>query len=389
MDRYLYNAVVEDLKQKMVFLTGPRQVGKTTLALQVLKHHSPNSPVYLNWDRPEHRKAIRDLDWSRTDRVAVLDEIHKYSRWKTLVKGFFDTEGRTQRLLVTGSGKLEFYRRGGDSLAGRYQGYRLHPLSIGEIVREGRGPDAGVLDEPASWPDRKKAPADLLDSLLVLGGFPETFLRGSSRQARRWRLARREHVLSQDLRDLSKIREVSLVEQLVDLLAERVAAPLSVNSLREDLQVDHKTVTSWIDALERLQLVFRVRPYAGSLARTLRKEYKVYFWDWMEAPEGGARFENLVAGHLLKLCHWMQDVEGRRAELRYVRDREKREVDFLLLRERRPWVLIEAKSGTGPVEKALGYFQERLGVPHAFQVTASGRDRKGVVPATRLLKALP
>ncbi len=172
MDRYLYNSVVEDLKRKMVFLAGPRQVGKTTLALQVLESCSPNAPVYLNWDRPEHRKTIRDLDWSRTDRVAVLDEIHKYTRWKTLIKGFFDTEGHTQRLLITGSGKLEFYRRGGDSLAGRYQGFRLHPLSVGEIAREGRGPDAGVLDAPVSWPDIKNAPADLLDSLMVLGGFP-------------------------------------------------------------------------------------------------------------------------------------------------------------------------------------------------------------------------
>jgi predicted AAA+ superfamily ATPase len=389
MDRYLYQPVIEDLEEKMVFLSGPRQVGKTTLALQVLESLSPNTPVYLNWDRPEHRRSIRDLDWSRTGPVAVLDEIHKYHRWKTLIKGFFDTEGHAQRLLVTGSGKLDFYRKGGDSLAGRYRGFRLHPLSIGEIARDGRSPDVKVIEAPASWPDRKAAPGNLLDSLMVLGGFPETFLRGSSRQARRWRLARREHILRQDLRDLSRIREVSLVEHLVDLLAERVTAPLSINSLREDLQVDHKTISAWIEALERLQMVFRVRPYAGSLARALRKEYKVYFWDWMEAPDGGPRFENLVASHLLKLCHWMQDTEGRRVELRYVRDREKREVDFLLLKERKPWILIEAKSGAGPADRALGYFQKRLGVPHAFQVTASARESQDVVPAVKLLKALP
>ena len=373
----------------MVLLSGPRQVGKTTTSLQILDHHSPPDPVYLSWDRPEHRKLIRELAWSRAGKVAVLDEVHKYARWRGLIKGFHDTEGQTQRLLVTGSAKLELFRKGGDSLAGRYHGHRLHPLSVGELARAGSAPDEELLEEPAQWSTATAAPTETLTSLMELGGFPEPLLEGSARQARRWRLGRREQVLRQDLRDLTMIREVTLVEQLVDLLAERVASPLSINSLREDLQVDHKTVTSWIDALERLQVVFRVRPFAGSLARTLRKETKVYFWDWAEAPPGGPRFENLVAGHLLKLCHWMQDVEGHRLELRYVRDREKREVDFLLLREGVPWLLVEAKSGAAPLDRSLAYFRERLGVPHAIQVNGSGGAGKWIAPAGRFLAALP
>ncbi|MBN1771079.1 MAG: ATP-binding protein, partial [Deltaproteobacteria bacterium] len=389
MERSLFGPLVEDLADKMVFLSGPRQVGKTTLARKVLERQPAETRVYLNWDRAEHRKVMRTLAWPRHGAVVVLDEVHKYARWKTLVKGFHDTEGHLQRLLVTGSGRLDVFRKGGDSLAGRYHGLRLHPLSVGEVVRSGGPPDPKLLEQPASWSARAAAPAEVLPALLELGGFPEPFLSGSSRTAGRWRLAHREQVLRQDLRDLSLVRELSLVEQLVDLLAERVGGVLSINALREDLQVDHGTVSGWIAALERLQVVFRVPPYARALARALRKGTKLYFWDWSEAPAGGARFENLVAVHLLKLCHWLQDVEGRRVELHYVRDREQHEVDFLLVRDRKPWVLVEAKaSGTSP-DRSLGYFRSRLKVPFAFQVVERGEPQRDIVPAARLLSALP
>jgi hypothetical protein len=345
--------------------------------------------VYLNWDRPEHRRVIRDLAWSRDPPIAVLDEVHKYPRWKTLLKGFHDTEGARQRLLITGSGRLDHYRRGGDSLAGRYFSFRLHPLSLGELLRDGGEPDGAALLQPPRWTGDRGPSVDLLANLLELGGFPEPFLRGSARSARRWRISRREQVLRQDLRDLTAVREVFLVERLVDLLAERVASPLSLNSLREDLEVGHATVASWLATLERLFVVFRVLPFSGSLARALRKEPKVYFWDWSEAPAGGPRFENLVACHMLKLCHWLQDVEGIGVELRYVRDREKREVDFLLVRDRKPWVLVEAKAGDAAASPALSYFQRRLRVPYAFQVNGQGPERRDVRTAARFLAALP
>ncbi len=389
MERALLGPVLDDLRRKMVFVSGPRQVGKTTLARVVLARLAPDDPVYLNWDRSEHRRTIRELGWSRTAPVAVLDEIHKYPRWKTLVKGFHDTEGDRQRLLVTGSGRLEFYRRGGDSMAGRFAPYRLHPLSIGEVLREGRPPDRAVLLDPPRWLGAGVAPADVEEGMLALGGFPEPFLGGSERAARRWRLVRREQVLGQDLRDLTLVRQVALVEQLADMLEQHVGSPLSINALRKDLQVDHKTATAWIGVLERLQVVFRVPPYAGSLARALRKEPKLYFWDWSQTPAPGPRFENLVASHLLKLCHWLADVEGHRVELRYLRDREKREVDFLLLRDRRPWVLVEARLSDLAVSPHVRYFRDRLRVPFVFQVVGGGESRRDVVPATRLLAALP
>lgn len=381
MDRALLAPVLSDLERKMVFLAGPRQVGKTTLAKTVLSLRAPHDPVYLNWDRTEHRKIVRDLSWSRTDPVAVLDEVHKYPRWKTLLKGFHDTEGARQRLLVTGSARMDLWRRGGDSLTGRFAGFRLHPLSLGEIARRGRPPDPEVLDRPEAWADARPTGSGVVLDLLRLGGFPEPFLGGSDRQARRWRLARHDEILRQDLRDLSRVREAALVEQLADLLPERVGAPLSINALREILEVDFKTARSWIEILERLFLSYRVRPYAGSLARTLRKEAKAYLWDWAGVPAPGPRFENLVGSHLLKYADWMREVEGVDIELRYVRDREGREVDFLLLRERRPWVLVEARVAKEGPDRSFSYFRERMGVPIAYVVTKES--------AGRILAALP
>jgi hypothetical protein len=389
MRRALLNPILEDLRRKMVFVSGPRQVGKTTLALQVLERLSPNDRVYLNWDRPEHRRIIRDLAWSRDAPVAVLDEVHKYARWKNLLKGFYDTEGARQRLLVTGSARLDLYRRGGESLVGRYAPFRLHPITYGELVRQGDAPDPNLLLEPGEWGRHgSRLDAEEERALHTLGGFPEPLLAGSERSARRWRLARREQILRQDLRDLTMVREVTLVEQLVDLLTERVGSPLSINALREDLEVDHKTVSRWIDVLERLFVVFRLRPYAKSLARAIRKEAKLYFWDWSEVPNPAARFENLVASHLLKYAHWMQDVEGHRVELRYLRDREKREVDFLLVRDRKPWVLAETKLAEASPSPALRYFADALGVEHLFQITQSKSPGRDVVPVG-FLSGLP
>ncbi len=389
MQRSLAAPSREDLAERMVLLSGPRQVGKSTLARQVLAELAPRDPVYLTWDRAEDRRAIRNLSWDRASPVAVLDEVHKYPRWKGLVKGFHDTEGARQRLLVTGSARLEVYRRGGDSLLGRYARHRLHPLTIGEVGRSGRLPPRETLLDPSLWPAARPVPNDLLGALLSIGGFPEPFLRASARFGGKWRLLRRDQVLREDVRDLTQVRDLAGLEHLTELLAERVGAPVSVNNLREDLEVEYRTVRNWLEILDRLFVVFRVPPFAGSLARALRKEGKVYFWDAAEAPEGGPRFENLVACHLLRLCQWLEDVEGIRAELRFVRDREKREVDFLLLRERRPWVLVEAKQADLRPAPAIEYFRRRLGVPFAFQVVAAAEARKDVVPAVRLFAALP
>lgn len=387
--RELEVPVRRDVGRKMVLLSGPRQVGKTTLARETLSRLFGRLPLYLTWDNPDHRSLVRRLGWDRSAPGVVLDEIHKHPGWKQLLKGFFDTEGGRQKVIVTGSSRLDVYIKGGESLMGRYFGFRLHPFSIGEIARGGRPPRRDALLRPAGWADQAPLPKSGLETLMTYGGFPEPFLAAHARAAGRWRLARRNLVLREEMRDLTFIRHLSLVEQLVDLVRERVGTPLSLQSLCETLSVDHKTVANWIAALERLYVVFRVLPYSGSLSRTFRKEAKAYLWDWSEAPEGGPRFENLVASHLLKLCHWLEDVEGVRAELRYVRDREKREVDFLVLKEGRPWFLAEAKMSADPRFGPLPYFHQRLKTDFAVQVVARGIPARDIVPADRFFAGLP
>jgi len=359
------------------------------MARRIVKEIVRGPELYLNWDYPQHRKAIRSLDWPRSAPVVVLDEIHKYRQWKSLLKGFFDVEGHSQRILVTGSARLDIYTKGGDSLMGRAYHYRLHPLSLSEVMRQGMPPAADLL-EPESWINPTgRAGQDTFGQLFVLGGFPEPFLNGDDQKARRWRINRREHVLREDLRDLSLIRDIGRVEYLLDLLIDRVGSPISVNSLREDLEVDHKTVVSWIEMLGRLHLVFQLMPYGHKIQRGIKKAKKIYFWDWSEVPDHNARFENLIAVHLLKMCHYLQDVEGVSAELRYVRDRNKREVDFLLLKDRRPWVLIEAKTAETKESRNLVHFAAQLGVKHRYQVTMRPYQGCHVVPCWNFLGGLP
>jgi predicted AAA+ superfamily ATPase len=359
--RYLYDSIVTDLAEKMVFLSGPRQVGKTTLALGVVGVGDARHPAYLSWDDVRARPRIRSGELPPGEPRIILDEIHKYARWRNLVKGLYDTREAGQSFLITGSARLEVYRRGGDSLQGRYHSYRLHPVSL----REGGGG------------------RDVLDGLLRFGGFPEPFCRASERHWRRWQRERLDRVVRDDLRDLERVREISLVELLIDALPPRVGSPLSVKSLREDLQVAHDTVDRWLSILENLYVCFRIAPFGPPRIRAVKKERKLYLWDWSMVSEPGARFENLVASHLLKLCHFIEDTEGYRMELRFLRDTDGREVDFVVIRDRKPLFAVEAKSGERDVSHAIRYFKERTAVPKWYQVHLGTKD--AVVAGVRLL----
>jgi hypothetical protein len=352
--RYLAPAIAPVLPRKMVFIGGPRQVGKTTLALSLVgKGADETHPAYFNWDDPRSAARIRRLELPPGERLLVLDEIHKYARWRNLVKGIYDTEKSRRRIIVTGSARLDYYRKGGDSLAGRYRYFRLHPFSLRELNASPTKSD--------------------VDALLRFGGFPEPFLLQDEREHRIWRRDRIARVVREDLRDLEHVREISLVEQLVDLLPPRVGSPLSIKSLREDLEVDHKTVERWITILENLYLCFRISPYGPPKVRAVKKERKLYLWDWSMTPEGGARFENLVASQLLKYCHWIEDTEGHAMELRFLRDTDKREVDFVVLRDRKPLFAVECKSGERDASPAIRYFAERTPIPRFYQVHLGDR----------------
>jgi hypothetical protein len=347
--RYLESAIAAALARKMVFLGGPRQVGKTTLAFSLLGAGADEThPAYFNWDDPRSAARVRRAELPPGEALLLFDEIHKYARWRNLVKGIYDTEKSRRRILVTGSARLDYYRKGGDSLANRYRYFRLHPFSLRE------------MNAAPSQSD--------LDALLRFGGFPEPLFQQDEREHRIWQRDRVSRVVRDDLRDLEQVREISLVEHLVDLLPARVGSPLSIKSLREDLQVDHKTALRWITILENLYLCFRISPFGAPRIRAVKKEQKLYLWDWSMTPEGGPRFENLVASQLLKYCHWIEDTEGHAMELRFLRDTDKREVDFVVLRNRKPLFAVECKSGERGVGPAIGYFAERTSIPRFYQV---------------------
>lgn len=361
--RYLETAINKDLDKKMVFLGGPRQVGKTTLA-QYCASQFDNS-AYYNWDSRSHRKVIMNEQWSPDTEMLVFDELHKYRKWKNLIKGIWDTRTTGQRIMVTGSSRLDVYRRGGDSLQGRYHYYRLHPFSLKELS----GPPIPLVEYTTAQPVLEFGKPDSdLQHLLKFGGFPEPCLTGTDRTLRRWQRQRFERVFREDIRDLENVLFLSEVELLGTMLPERVAAPLSFSSLASDLEVSPKTAKSWVELLCRNYFIFRVPPFHRRLQRALKKECKYYLWDWSEVSGSGEKFENLIASHLLKYCHYCQDVFGLDTDLFYLRDLEKREADFLVTWERNPWLIIECKRKPGGSLTALRYFADRLNVSNRYIV---------------------
>ncbi len=365
-DRYIAEPVTSDLADRMVFVGGPRQVGKTTFALSLLPHGSDeSSPAYLNWDYLADREAILAARLPPRQRLIIFDELHKYAGWRGLIKGLYDKHRSSLSFLVTGSARLDYYRKGGDSLQGRYHYYRLHPFSLSEC---GRRPDAQSVAH-----------------LLRFGGFPEPFLRGEERFHRRWLREHSERVVHEDLRDLEHVREVSRLDLLLAHLPSCVGAPLSVNRLRKLLQASHESVERWIAAFERLYLCYRLAPFGSARIRAVRKERKLYFWDWSRVDDPGPRFENLVAGHLLKYCHLVEDTEGHAMELRFVRDTDGREIDFVVLRDGQPELAVECKSGDRSAAPACRYFRERTEIPRFYQVHLGVADFGDADTGTRVL----
>jgi len=375
VSRYLLKIVQEDLREKMVFLSGPRQVGKTTLARQILQKRPG---IYLNWDNKKDRKIILQGYWPPEPSLIVLDELHKYRKWKSHLKGEYDKYQHRHTFLVTGSARLNIYRRGGDSLQGRYHSHRLHPFSLCELIGERPLITPGT---PLRIPMGNLQKKNVLQDLFTYGGFPEPFIKASERFHRRWQKERLDRVIAEDVRDLSNVPDLSSLQILADLLPERAGSLLSLNNLRMDLEVSHRAVNHWLEIFEQLYYCYRLSPYTGSLAHTLKKERKLYLWDWSILEEPGARFENMVASHLLKFCHFLEDREGYRVQLHYLRDKNKREVDFLVTYNKKPWFAVEAKFSPGR-EHHLRYFGERLRIPQLFYIFMEGKgsyEKEGII----------
>jgi len=388
--RYIYPLVIQDLGEKMVFVGGPRQVGKTTLAKMIAAQNFSH-PLYLNWDVQKHKKSMLSGAFPDKTDLVILDELHKYYRWKNYIKGIFDTQRERLKILVTGSARLDVYRRGGDSLFGRYHHYRLHPFSVGELTGNRLHAQPG---EKLVFPH----PADArthFESLLRFSGFPEPLFKQNEKALRRWHAAYVERLVRDEIRDLETVRDLSALFILVDLIPPRVGSRLSLNSLREDLEVAHKTVSSWVDILELFYYLFRIQPYHERMVRSLRKEPKVYLWDWSRVEDPAARLENIIASHLLKFTHLLHDAEGYRAELFYLRDTQAREVDFLVIVNRKPWFAVEVKLSETEPSKHLAYFGDRLEIPFLYQVVAAAgvdfwdaRKNISVMSADRFLSGL-
>jgi predicted AAA+ superfamily ATPase len=352
--RYLEDCVRKDLENRMVFIGGPRQVGKTTFALTFLTDSTETHPGYLNWDDVRCRSALMRGELPPNETVIVLDEIHKFARWRNLVKGFYDTRKSNTAFVITGSARLDHYRKGGDSLFGRYHYHRLHPFSLTELNAN---------------PSQKD-----LEHLLTFGGFPEPVFKAEESFLRRWQRERTQRVVYEDIRDLERVKEVSLLELLAEELPRRVGSPLSVKNLREGMDVAHETADRWVRIFERMYYCFRIPPLGAPKIRAVKKEQKLYLWDWSPVSEKGPRFENLVACQLLKFCHFVEDIEGYRMELRFLRDTDKREIDFVIVKDGKCLFAVECKSGEKSVNPNLFYFKERVDIPRLYQVHTGTRD---------------
>lgn len=349
MERYLTPQVIADLKRKMVFIAGPRQCGKTTLALAI----ESAKDRYLNWDSAEDRENILKHRLPPEPGILIFDEIHKYMRWRNYLKGLYDKEKSRYNILVTGSARLDVYRRGGDSLQGRYHFLRLHALSLREL--------ASVSQQ------------DYLQ-LLELGPFPEPFFSGSQNEARRWSREYRSRLVREDIAGLERISDLGTLEQMVLQLPKLVGSPLSLNGLREDLSIAFATAKRWIEVLENLYVIFRIYPFGNTKIRAVKKEPKHYHFDWSLVESSGARFENLIACHLLKWCHWVEDTEGYDYELRYFKDNEKREVDFVVVKDGKPILFVECKSSDTNVSTSLKYLKRKFPEVRAVQVMSESPD---------------
>lgn len=355
MKRYVDVRVRQDLLKKMVVLTGPRQVGKTTLSQQLLDEFPGGQ--YLNFDVAAHRAVIQAQSWRQSAPLLVFDEIHKMRDWKSWLKGVYDGRAPGQMVLVTGSARMDTFRQAGESLAGRYFRLRLHPLSVRE------------------WCNASQAsPHAALTHLLARGGFPEPALGSSDADAQRWRSDYFAGLVREDVLEFSRLQEVNAMRLFAEMLRSRVGSPLSIASIARDLHISPVTLNKYLDILEALFIVFIVRPWHRNIARATLQAPKVYFYETgLVLGDAGLRFENLVACHLLKNVQWQQDTRGAAVDLHYIRTKDEAEVDFCLSEGDTLTHLVECKLSDTKPHRALARFAEQWPQAQAIQLVRECR----------------
>ena len=357
----------------MLFLAGPRQVGKTTLAQIMLKNRDG---LYLNWDNPEDRtlilgkysEIISQLGPKKLRQekpIIIFDEVHKYKNWKNHLKGFYDLHKNDCHIIVTGSAKLDLYHKGGDSLMGRYFPYTIHPLSFGEAIK----PDYFEVNKDNLFqiplPDRDNT----YDRLYHYGGFPDLYLQKSPSFSQQWQQTRFKQLFREDIRELSNVQDIAQLETLAILLQNQAGQVCHYSNLSNKIRVSDQSIRRWMSLLESTYYCFALRPWSKNITRSLLKEPKIYLWDWTTITNKGARFENFIACHLLKYVQLLTELGKGKFDLHYLKDKEKREVDFIITKNEEPWILIEAKhSEANRLSSSLTFFQEQIGADYALQV---------------------
>ena len=380
----------------MAFIVGPRQVGKTTTCSNFIKNIN-----YYNWDNQNHREKIlggpdliaEELGLNKLMNkpiIIVFDEIHKYSKWKIYLKGFFDVYQKKVKIIVTGSSRLDIYKRSGDSLMGRYLLYHMHPLSVRELT------DISIPDREIQNPG--KISQSKFNNLLRFGGYPEPFLKKENRFYNQWKNLKEQQLFKEDLRDLTRIQDIDQIHTMALLIKSQAGQMINYSNIAKKINISVDTVRRWINVLESLYYCFLIRPWSKNVAKSLIKDPKCYLWDWSVIEDKGIKNENFIASHLLKYIHWLTDNGFGKYGLYFIRDKNKREVDFLVVKNNTPWFLIEVKSSQNrPMSKELIHFRSKLKVRNAFQVVFDmpyidkdcfSEKNPVIVPAQTLLSQL-
>ena len=350
MQRYLEQIVFKDIKRKLVILTGPRQVGKTFMSRQLMSYYQ--NPLYLNWDIPEHRVRLQKQDWYDLHDLVVMDEIHKMANWKQWLKGVTDAKAPGTSLLVTGSARMETFRQAGESLAGRYFAYKMHPISVKELCA-----------------NTSKSPSEALDHLLERGGFPEPCLVEEILEVNKWRLEYSKDLLREDILEFSRLQELNTMKIFIEILRSRIGSLLSLASIARDIGCSPITLSKYLDILKALFVVFTIHPWTDNVGRSLLKTPKVYFFDQgLVKGDEGARLENAVAYMLLKHADFIRDTQGIETGLHYLRTKDGEEIDFAISQDNQLTDLIEVKCSDNKPHATLIRFAEKFPKANAIQL---------------------
>lgn len=404
-DRTIYKKTWDELSSEkaMIFLAGPRQCGKTTLTKMISREYPSN--IYFNWDILSNREILlkNSTFFEEVERkgdgkpLIILDEIHKYRDWKNYLKGIYDQFYDSYKFLVSGSGRLDLYQKGGDSLAGRYFMFHLWPFTMAEFSEHTVPFDQFCTDPLQISTGRREGLKQIWENLAELSGFPEPYLSGKATTWRRWSNAYAQQLIREDIRDLTDIRSSAAMETLYHLLPSKIGSTLSIPSLSSDLQVSYNSIQSWISVFERFFMLFTITPWTSRIARAIQKERKIYLFDTPRIKDKGARFENMVALELWRAVTSWNDLGLGNFALHFIRNKERQEVDFLLARDDEPFLLIEAKLSDLRPSQALKKFQQMLNVPalqlvnegEGYRIFTNGEQKIMVAPAWLWLAGLP